>query len=106
MNETLYQTELIRKLEREFPGCFVIKNDPSYIQGIPDLLVLYENVWVMLEVKKSRHSPPEPNQRYYVDLFHKMSHAYFIYPENEERVFDELQYAFNSRREACTTQSK
>ena len=38
--ESKYQKELIRKLQDIFKGCIVVKNDPNYIQGIPDLLIL------------------------------------------------------------------
>jgi len=98
MKEHVYQLRLIRRLEREFPGCVVIKNDPNYIQGLPDLLVLFEDQWAMLEVKTSKDAPEEPNQRYYIDLFDMMSFAAFIYPAVEDEVFDELQRTFcNSR---------
>lgn len=94
MLESQYQLKLRKRLEEEFPGCFVMKNDTLYRQGVPDLLVLFEDKWAMLEVKKSADAPHEPNQDYYIELFGQMSYASFIYPENEERVFDELHAAF------------
>lgn len=100
MKESIYQLRLIRRIEKEFPGCVVIKNDPQYIQGIPDLLILFEDRWAMLEVKTSEDAPSEPNQDYYVALWNEMSYSSFIYPENEERVFNELQLAFRTRRQA------
>lgn len=106
MKESAYQNSLIRRLEKEFPNCLVIKNDASYIQGIPDLLVLYGNKWAMLEVKRSYSDSVQPNQLYYVELLNSMSYASFIYPENEERVFDELQYAFRPSRKARVPKSK
>lgn len=106
MRESVYQNSIIRRLEREFPGCLVIKNDASYIQGIPDLLVLYGNMWGMLEVKRSYSDSVQPNQLYYVELLNSMSYASFIYPENEERVFDELQHAFRSGRKARISKPK
>ena len=72
--------------------------DPNEIQGIPDLLVLYENKWAALEGKKSANAPHRPNQDYYVNLMNKMSFASFIYPENKEEVLYELQQAFRIRR--------
>ena len=39
MLERNFQANLIQKLKRMFPGCIVMKNDASYKQGIPDLLV-------------------------------------------------------------------
>lgn len=89
-SEAVYQNRLIKKLERLFPGCFIMKNDPAENQGIPDLLILYRNMWAMLETKKSNCSSKQPNQDYYVNKFGEMSFASFICPENEIEVLDEL----------------
>ena len=35
--ESNFQANLIKELKNIFPGCIVMKNDSSYIQGIPDL---------------------------------------------------------------------
>lgn len=96
MKEQQFQSQLIKKLETIFPGCIVVKNDPSYIQGMPDLLVLYKNKWAALECKKSEKSHKQPNQEYYVNSMNDMSYASFVYPENEEEVLDELQQAFRA----------
>ena len=98
MRERDYQARLIRILEREFPGIIILKNDPNYRQGIPDLLLLYKNQWAALEVKVSSTSRVRPNQEYYVKLMHEMSFASFIYPENEDEVFDALQRTFRTAR--------
>jgi hypothetical protein len=50
----------------------------------------------MLEVKRSVHETPEPNQEYYVAMFNAMSFAAFIYPENEDEVLNALQSAFGA----------
>ena len=86
-----FQAKLIRELKVMFKGCIIIKNDPNYIQGIPDLLILYNDRWAALEVKKSEHALHRPNQEYYVDLMNEMSFASFIYPENKEEILYELQ---------------
>lgn len=98
MNEGAYQGRIIRRLEREFPGCVVIKNDPNYRQGIPDLAVFFGPRWAMLEVKVSAKADVQPNQVYYVELLSEMSYAAFIYPTNEDQVFDELQLALGVGR--------
>lgn len=98
MRENKYQAHLIIRLRKEFPGCFILKNDTSYMQGVPDLLILFGAYWVMLEVKTSEHAPEQPNQRYYVDMLNVMSYAAFIYPSNEEDVFNELRALFASSR--------
>ena len=94
MRENDYQKGLKKKLKTMFPGCLVTKLDSSDIQGIPDLLVLYENKWAVLEVKKDATAQHRPNQDYYVAKLNEMSFSRFIYPENEEEVLDELYKTF------------
>ena len=88
-----FQAKLIKELKVMFKGCIIVKNDPNYIQGIPDLLILYNDRWAALEVKKSATAHHQPNQEYYVDLMDQMSFAAFIYPENKEEILYELQQA-------------
>lgn len=95
MLENKFQSNLIKELKKEFPGCMVLKNDSSYIQGVPDLLVLYKEHWCSLEVKKSAKAKHRPNQDYYVDKMNDMSYSSFIYPENKEIVMEELKKQFN-----------
>lgn len=92
-----FQAKLIKELKNIFKGCIILKNDPSYIQGIPDLIILFEDKWAALEVKKSRTASHRPNQEYYVDLMDRMSFASFIYPENKEEILYELQQSFFTR---------
>lgn len=94
--ESKFQHNLIKELETRFPGCMVLKNDSSYKQGIPDLLLLWKDNWAALEVKRERSAKHQPNQDYYVELMDNMSYAAFIYPENKEAVLDELQQAFRA----------
>lgn len=96
--ESAYQSELIERIKSMFPGCFVMKTDPSECQGIPDILVLIGNTWVMLEVKRSAREPFRPNQEYYLEHFNGMSFAASINPENEEQVLDELQSTLGACR--------
>lgn len=105
MTESAYQSKLIKKLKRMFPGCMILRNDPQYIQGILDLTVLYRLHWAMLEVKADPDAPFQPNQEYYLHQIGEMSFAAVIYPENEEEVLLALQEAFSSRGSACIPQS-
>lgn len=89
-----FQPTVIKELYQMFPDCIIIKTDPSYIQGFPDLLVLYHSKWAALECKKDRYAPHQPNQDQYIRILDQLSYAAFIYPENKEEIFDELQYAF------------
>lgn len=91
-----FQAGLIKDLKQMFPGCIVMKNDSSYIQGIPDLLVLYKDKWASLEVKKTSNANRQPNQEYYVNQMNEMSFSSFIYPENKESVLNDLRKTFES----------
>lgn len=90
--ESGFQDKLRAELKTLFPGCMIFKMDQQ--QGVPDLLVLYKNMWASLECKKSANASKQPNQEYYVDLMNKMSFSRFICPENKEEVLDELYKTF------------
>jgi len=96
MKESVFQRKLIKDLKNRFKGCIVIKNDPAYIQGIPDILVLHKDKWAALECKRSEGASHQPNQNYYVEKMGKMGYASFISPENKEEVLDEIQQSFLS----------
>ena len=96
--ERNFQKNLIKDIKKRFKGSIVCKMDPNYIQGIPDLLILYKDRWATLECKKSQHASRQPNQEYYVNLMNKMSFSKFIYPDNKERILDEMEQSFKSRR--------
>lgn len=94
--ENKFQAQLIKDIKTRFPGCLVLKNDSSYIQGVPDLTVLYNQHWAMLECKRDQSAPHQPNQEYYVQMADSMSFARFIHPGNREEVLDELQRSFQT----------
>lgn len=94
-NENVFQASLIRTIKNLLPGCIVLKLDPNYIQGIPDLLILYGITWAALECKKTENSPHRPNQDYYVKAMNTMSFATFVYPENVQQVLKDMIDYFN-----------
>jgi len=96
--ESSFQGKLIKELQLIFPDSIILKNDANYIQGIPDILILFRDRWAALECKKFENASKQANQGYYVDKMDRMSYAAFIYPENKRRVLDELQTAFRFRR--------
>jgi hypothetical protein len=95
--ENRYQKHIILRLRTEFPGCVILKNDSDYLPGILDLTVLFGQRWGLLEVKAYEGAPERPNQRHYQEQLNDMSFAAFIYPENEEEVFDALRQTFYPR---------
>lgn len=98
MKENEFQSKLIKEIKDRFPECIVLKNDPNYRQGIPDLTILNGNRWAALEVKKSKKDSlkPQPNQKYYVEKMNDMSFSAFIFPENKEEVLNAMEQSFKS----------
>lgn len=95
MIESDFQHKLIERLEKTFVGSIVMKNDPTYIQGIPDLTMLYKNTFVAFECKRSAHESKRPNQQWYVDeIIRNGGLAYFIYPENVEEIINDISRKF------------
>lgn len=102
MLENKFQANLIKEIKNIFPNCIVVKNDSSYMQGIPDLTVFNEDRWATLECKKKGNAKHQPNQDYYVDKMDHMSFSRFIFPENKEEVLEDLQEHFGAKRKAVT----
>ena len=90
--ESGFQDRLRAELQDMFPGCMIFKMDQH--QGIPDLLILYQDMWASLECKKSATASRRPNQEYYVDKMDEMSFSSFIFPENKDEVLDALYLYF------------
>lgn len=96
--ESAFQSKLINDIKKRWPGSLVMKNDPNYIQGIPDLTVLYKDRWALLECKRSSNGAKQKNQDKYVEKCNEMSFSRFVYPENRDSVLDELEVHFNGGR--------
>ena len=90
MRESKFQAKLIKDIKERLPDCIVLKNDPTYLQGIPDLTIFNNDKWATLEVKKSANASHQPNQDYYVEMMDRMSFSRFVYPENRDTVFSDL----------------
>ena len=93
--ESDFQKDLMDKIREEYPGCMIMKNDSSYIQGIPDWTILYKDKWAVLEAKRDKDAAKQPNQPYYVEKLDSMSYSRFVYPENEDEVLRGLRKIFN-----------
>ena len=94
--ESKFQKELMDEIRKLYPGCIILKNDSSYIQGFPDWTILFEDKWVVLETKRDKSAKKQPNQDYYVNRLRDMSFASFVYPENKEAVLDAIQQTFKA----------
>ena len=95
MLENKFQAKLIKEIKDTFPGCMVLKNDPTYIQGVPDLLVVHKTKWATLECKKDSKAKKQPNQEYYVERMDAMSFSRFVCPENKDEVMKDLKHHFD-----------
>lgn len=89
-----FQARVIKELYIMFPDCIVLKQDPNYQQGIPDLLILFRDRWAALEVKRTEKSRRQPNQPYFVELTNSMSFGRFLHTANKEEIFEELRVFF------------
>lgn len=91
MRESEYQAKLIKKLYRLYPDCVILKNDSSYLAGVPDLVIFHRDRYAFLEVKAASNSPTQPLQPHWVKTFDEMSFGAFIHPSNEQEVLDALE---------------
>jgi hypothetical protein len=100
-----FQGKLIRELRYRLPGCVILKNDANYLQGVPDILILWEDTWAALECKIGAEADREANQIYYVNLMNGMSFAAFIYPANKDDVLHDLQRTLELARRTRVSQT-
>lgn len=70
------------------------------------MLILHEDGWASLEVKRHKDASHQPNQEYYVKRMNEMSFSAFIYPENEEEILDELERTLQLKRKTRTSIAK
>ena len=93
MLERNWQAGFIEDIRAALPGCYIIKTSANYIQGFPDLLVLYKNRWAALECKRSNNAAKQVNQEYYVGQLNDLSFSAFVSYQNQEEILHELQQA-------------
>ena len=99
MREPEYQMDLKKRIKERIPDCRIFKNDPTDIQGFPDLSVHRRGKVAYLEVKRSAHEKKQPNQEYYIETLSKEgAFASFIFPENEKETLDAMERALGVKR--------
>ncbi len=98
--ESKFKTDLIKEIERLFPGAIVLKTNANQIQGMSDNIILFRNKWAAFDAKKDEDSPHQPNQDYYIGLLNEMSYAAFVHPKNKEDFLYDLQQTFRFSRRA------
>lgn len=104
--ESKFQAALIKRIIEMYPEAIVLKNDPNYRQGIPDLVVLYRDKYAILECKRDEKSPHRPNQLYYIKMFSRYTVSSFVYPQNLEEIINAIQKLFDTARTTCIPRSE
>lgn len=83
--ETVVQADLIKWLKGLTRNITVLKIsvDAGVPQGFPDVLVLHNDGFIVIEVKKNAEADFQPNQKYYLARFNAMAkgEALVYYPE-------------------------
>lgn len=92
--ERFFKSDIKKILKKRYPGSIILNLDPNDIQGIPDMLILFNNKWAALEFKRHNSSSKRPNQEYYVNKMSSMSYANFINPNNVDNILNDLDSHF------------
>lgn len=93
--ESKLQSKIIKFLKEN--GAYVIKTKPGagVPVGCPDVLGLFDTQWLAIEVKASRTSPYRVGQEATLRHLSKWnSWVYTAYPENWEKIKEELLTTF------------
>ena len=78
--ESDFKSRLYREIRKKFPGSEVVPNDAGYLQGFPDATVYFPNGrYALLEGKRAKNAPRQPNQDYYVNESPLCKNAMFVY---------------------------
>jgi hypothetical protein len=95
--ESEFQGNLVKEIEGLLTDCMVLVKPGYYIQGFPDLLILYKNRWAILECKKSDDAAYQKNQKWWLAMLNEMGgYAAMIEPQNRKEILDEMVRSFES----------
>lgn len=96
--ESEFQGKLIKLLEQRFPNCVILVKPGYYIQGFPDLLILYKKQWAALECKRSLTAEYQPNQEWWIGELDNIGFSAMVCPENMKEIIDEMVRSFETGR--------
>ncbi len=90
--ESAFQNDtVIKAIKQRIPDTLILKNDPTYLQGVPDLTVIHGSRCAMLEVKRDAKASRRPNQEYYIQYIRERGgFASFVHPDNLDQVLDDM----------------
>lgn len=93
MDEAIFKKQFINDFKGEMQqlgiDCEVYQNK-SQRRSTLDTIFLGPGCWAMLEFKEDEKSPHQPNQDYYVEKLNNMCYATFVYPQNANKVMEDL----------------
>lgn len=91
LESTFQNDTVIKAVKQRIPDTLVLKNDPTYLQGVPDLTIIHGSRCAMLEVKRDSKAPHRPNQDYYIQYIRDHGgFASFVHPDNLDQVLDDM----------------
>lgn len=93
--EKKLQGEIIEYLERS--GAYVLKTKPGggIPVGCPDIIALYKDRYIAIEVKESSTASYQPGQKYTLrKLSEGNPYVFVAFPENWEAIRSKLQAFF------------
>lgn len=90
MLESEVQKQFIDWVYNAFPEAIVMKNDASYLLGVPDLTIIVRSRWAFIETKKCSNSHKQPLQEDYIQYADTWAFGAFVDKDNAYRVFNEL----------------
>lgn len=88
--EKNFQADVIKYLKSK--GCFTWKmqQNATTTVGVADVFFCKEGFYGFIECKKSKNSSLRPGQKEFIEKMDKWSWARICYPENWEKVKEEL----------------
>lgn len=93
--ETKLQTKIIQWLRAN--GVYVLKTRvlPGVPVGCPDIIGLYRDKWLAIEVKRAPNAPFRSGQQATLQHLRKNNHfVYVVHPDNWETVRGEIAALF------------
>lgn len=100
MTEAEFKKKFIKRIT-ETPWGRELDFSTGKARSDPDLVILGHCAWAALEFKKDKNASHQPNQDNKIRRLKKKCYASFIYPENEEKVFNELERLFGAGKHTC-----
>lgn len=94
--ETAFALDLKNEIKDRYPGCYILKQNPNELQGVPDLIVLYKDKWAAIETKREPNSDKRVNQEWHINRMNEMSFATFANQRNRDEVLNGIQETFGA----------